>query len=59
MWLGTRKGRSLSLLRDLLLRFLLRHGRLAQQMGRFYAMLTIPFNTLARVPQATLPPRAA
>ena len=59
MWLGTRKGRSLSLLRDLLLRFLLRHGRLAQQMGRFYAMLTIPFNTLARVPQTTLPPRTA
>lgn len=59
MWLGTRKGWTRSVLRDLLLRFLLRHELLAQQMGRFYAMLTIPFNTLARVPQAILQQRTS
>lgn len=59
MWLGTRRGGTRSLLRDLFLRFLLRHGVLARQMGCFYAMLTIPFNTLARVPQAILRQRTS
>ena len=59
MWLGTLRGRTRSFLRDVLLRFMLRHGVLARQMGQFYAMLTIPFNTLARVPQAILRQRTS
>lgn len=57
MWLGTWRGRWLSMLRDVILKFLLCQGPIARRMGPFYAMLTIPFNTLARVPQATLRPR--
>lgn len=57
MWLGTWRGKSLSMLRDVILKFLLCQGPIARRMGPFYAMLTIPFNTLARVPQASLRPR--
>ena len=57
MWLGTWRGKSLSMLRDVILKFLLCQGPIARRMGPFYAMLTIPFNTLARVPQASLKPR--
>jgi hypothetical protein len=39
------------------LKFLLCQGPVARRMGPFYAMLTIPFNTLARVPQGSLKPR--
>ncbi len=56
MWLGTWRGKSLSMLRDVILKFLLCQGPTARRMGPFYAMLTIPFNTLARVPQASLKP---
>lgn len=59
MWLGTWRGRMRSVLRDVILRFLLCQGPVARRMGPFYAMLTIPFNTLARVPQASLRPRSA
>jgi 2-polyprenyl-6-methoxyphenol hydroxylase-like FAD-dependent oxidoreductase len=57
MWLGTWRGKSLSMLRDLMLRFLLSQGFISRHMGSFYAMLTIPFNTLDRVPQASLKPQ--
>ena len=57
MWLGTWRGRSRSRLRDVLLKFLLCQGPIAKHMGSFYAMLTIPFNTLQRVPAASLQPR--
>lgn len=57
MWLGTWRGKSLSILRDLMLRFLLSQGFMSRHMGSFYAMLTIPFNTLDRVPQASLKPQ--
>lgn len=56
MWLGTWRSKSLSMLRDVILKFLLCQGPVARRMGPFYAMLTIPFNTLARVPQASLRP---
>jgi 2-polyprenyl-6-methoxyphenol hydroxylase-like FAD-dependent oxidoreductase len=57
MWLGTWRGKSLSMLRDVMLRFLLSQGFISRHMGSFYAMLTIPFNTLDRVPQASLKPQ--
>ena len=57
MWLGTWRGKTLSILRDAILKFLLCQGPVARRMGPFYAMLTIPFNTLARVPQGSLKPR--
>ena len=49
MWLGTWRGRPLSTLRDFILRRAC-SGMLARHMGPFYAMLTIPYNTLKRVP---------
>ncbi|OYW78282.1 MAG: hypothetical protein B7Z37_00305 [Verrucomicrobia bacterium 12-59-8] len=57
MWLGTWRGRARSRLRDVILKFLLCQGPVARHMGSFYAMLTIPFNTLKRVPAASLQPR--
>ncbi|MBN8418073.1 MAG: FAD-dependent monooxygenase [Verrucomicrobia bacterium] len=57
MWLGTWRGKGLSALRDVILKFLLCPGPVARHMGSFYAMLTIPFNTLKRVPAASLQPR--
>jgi len=59
MWFGTWRGRVCCLLRDALLRLLLGQGPLSRRMGAFYAMLTIPFNTLARVPLAGLRLRAS
>ena len=52
MWLGTWRGRMLSRVRDFLIRDLMCRWPLAAHMGPFYAMLTIPFNTLERVPLA-------
>ena len=57
MWLGTWRGRVRSRLRDVILQFLLCQGPIAKHMGSFYAMLTIPFNTLQRVPAASLQAR--
>ena len=54
MWLGTWRGRMRSRVRDVLLKFLLCQEPIAKHMGSFYAMLTIPFNTLKRVPAASL-----
>ncbi len=59
MWLGTWRGRARSELREVILRFLLGQGPIVRRMGPFYAMLTIPFNTLARVPGDILQPRTA
>ena len=59
MWLGTWRGQLRSVMRDVILKFLLCQGPVARRMGPFYAMLTIPFNTLARVPQASLRPHTA
>lgn len=50
MWLGTWRGQVLSRLRDFLIRDVMCRWPLAAHMGSFYAMLTIPFNTLERVP---------
>lgn len=57
MWLGTWRGHARSMLRDFILKYLLCQGPVARHMGSFYAMLTIPFNTLQRVPAASLRPR--
>ncbi len=57
MWFGTWRGRAKSMLRDVVLRYLLCRGPVSRHMGSFYAMLTIPFNTLERVPLAKLPLR--
>jgi 2-polyprenyl-6-methoxyphenol hydroxylase-like FAD-dependent oxidoreductase len=54
MWFGTRRGRPQSALRDHLLRFLLSRDSITKRLGSFYAMLTIPFNTLDRVPLSSL-----
>ena len=58
MWFGTRRGRARCMLRDVILRLLLCQGAVVKRMGSFYAMLTIPFNTLQRVPAATLQTRS-
>lgn len=50
MWLGTRTGVFDSRWRDVLISRWLLNGRLAKQIPPHFAMLTIPFNTLARVP---------
>ena len=50
MWFGTWRGKPRSFVRDTLLRFLLSHDSITTRLGSFYAMLTIPFNTLDRVP---------
>ncbi len=54
MWLGTWRGRFLSSLRDILMRHLLFRGPIGNHLGAFYAMLTIPYNTLQRVPASAL-----
>ncbi len=59
MWLGTWTGMPRALLRDFILRHLLCQGPLEPFMGPFYAMLTIPYNTLERVPADALNPQAA
>jgi 2-polyprenyl-6-methoxyphenol hydroxylase-like FAD-dependent oxidoreductase len=52
MWFGTWRGKLRSHLRDFLIRNIACRWPLAQRMGPLYAMLTIPFNTLDRVPLA-------
>lgn len=56
MWLGTWTGMPRSVLRDFIIRHVLCQGPLAPFMGPFYAMLTIPYNTLERVPVHALRP---
>ncbi len=51
MWIGTWRGKTLSALRDLMLRLACK-GCLSHRVGAFYAMLTIPYNTLESVPLA-------
>jgi 2-polyprenyl-6-methoxyphenol hydroxylase-like FAD-dependent oxidoreductase len=50
MWLGTWRGRWLSHLRDFIIRDIMCRWPVAPRMGPLYAMLTIPYNTLERVP---------
>jgi 2-polyprenyl-6-methoxyphenol hydroxylase-like FAD-dependent oxidoreductase len=50
MWFGTWRGRLRSRLRDFVIRDILCRWPMAQRMGPLYAMLTIPFNRLERVP---------
>ncbi len=57
MWLGTWRGPLRARLRDFLIRDIMCRRPLARHMGPFYAMLTIPFNTLDRVPLAPRLPR--
>ncbi len=59
MWLGTWTGKGRSVLRDLILRTQLGHPALERFMGPYYAMLTIPYNTLDRVPLAALQSQTA
>ena len=54
MWLGTWRGKALSVLRDAFLRYVMLRPILSQHIGAFYAMLTIPYNTLERVPPTAL-----
>lgn len=54
MWLGTWRGRASAMLRDVMLRQLLGCAPIARRLAPFYAMLTIPFNTLDRVPHKSL-----
>lgn len=54
MSLGTWRGRPASWLRDLILRRVLCSGPVGRRMGSFYAMLTIPHNTLDAVPPSAL-----
>jgi len=58
MWFGTWRGRARCMLRDVILKLLCCRGFVVKRMGPFYAMLTIPFNTLQRVPAAILQPRS-
>lgn len=51
MWLGTRMGLISSCLRDLLMRECLFRGPLAKHIGPYFAMQTIPYNTLKAVPE--------
>ena len=51
MWFGTWRGRLLSRLRDFVIRDIMCRWPIAPRMGPLYAMLTIPFNTLERVPR--------
>jgi 2-polyprenyl-6-methoxyphenol hydroxylase-like FAD-dependent oxidoreductase len=59
MWLGTWRGRIRSKLRDFVIRHILCKGPISRHMGPFYAMLTIPYNSLDRVPVEELKPAAA
>jgi 2-polyprenyl-6-methoxyphenol hydroxylase-like FAD-dependent oxidoreductase len=52
MWFGTWRGRLRSRLRDFVIRDIMCRWPVAPHMGPLYAMLTIPFNTLERVPLA-------
>ncbi len=50
MWLGTRTGCVQSWLRDVFMRECLFKGPLSRRIGPYFAMLTIPYNTVKRVP---------
>ncbi|MES2598198.1 MAG: FAD-dependent monooxygenase [Verrucomicrobiota bacterium] len=50
MWLGSRTGVVQSWLRDVFMRECLFKGPLAKHIGPYFAMLTIPYNTLKSVP---------
>lgn len=50
MWLGTRNGAWQAWLRDLFMRECLFKGPLARRMGPYFAMLTIPYNSVKRTP---------
>jgi 2-polyprenyl-6-methoxyphenol hydroxylase-like FAD-dependent oxidoreductase len=50
MWFGTWRGRLRSRLRDFVIRNIICRWPVAPRMGPLYAMLTIPFNTVERVP---------
>lgn len=50
MWFGTWRGKARCVLRDVILKLLCR-GAMARRLAAFYAMLTIPFNTLEKVPE--------
>lgn len=50
MWLGTWKGKTRSLIRDFIIGSVMCRWPVSAHMGPLYAMLTIPFNTLDRVP---------
>jgi len=50
MWLGTRMGVVQSWLRDTFMSECLFKGPLAKHIGPYFAMLTIPYNTIKRVP---------
>ena len=54
MWLGTWTGKRLSWIRDVIIGRVLCNGPLERFMGPYYAMLTIPYNTLERVPPEAL-----
>ena len=51
MWLGTRTGVVASWLRDVFMRECLFRGPLAKHIGPYFAMQTIPYNTLKAVPE--------
>ena len=50
MWLGTRRGRLVTALRDAAIRRVLLGSPLRNALPSYFAMLTIPFNTLDGVP---------
>jgi 2-polyprenyl-6-methoxyphenol hydroxylase-like FAD-dependent oxidoreductase len=54
MWLGTWRGRLRSRFRDFFIRRIMCRWPMAPHTGPFYAMLTIPYNTLERVPPSLL-----
>ena len=54
MWLGTWTGRPASLLRDVFMRNCLFKGPLSHRIGAYFAMITIPYNTLEHVPRKRL-----
>lgn len=55
MWMGTRRGVLASRLRRLFIRHVLFAPWMLEHLGPYFAMLTIPFNTAAKVP-LTAPP---
>jgi 2-polyprenyl-6-methoxyphenol hydroxylase-like FAD-dependent oxidoreductase len=50
MWLGTGRGRLFSRLRDLFIRHVMCRWPVSPHMGQLYAMLSIPYHNLDRVP---------
>ena len=50
MWLGTRTGILATRLRDCFIKWVLLRSSMQKALPAYFAMMTIPFNTLARVP---------